>query len=376
MKYLDEYRDPGLARSLLAEIEQFRRDPPWVIMEVCGGQTHSLLRHGLDEALAGIVELIHGPGCPVCVTAAEAIDFAQWLVHRPEVILTTFGDMLRVPGSQNSLQQVRSGCAGTVQMVYSPLDAVQLARQRPEREVVFFAVGFETTAPATALAVIQAAAAGIRNFSLLTAHVRVQPAMELLVQADDCRIDGFLAAGHVCTITGYTGYESFVRQFQRPVAVTGFEPVDLLLGIRECLRMLTEQAPEVRNCYGRTVRPGGNEAAQEIMNRVFEPANSPWRGLGRVPGGGLQLRPEWQAFDARLKFPQWIPLPQVESTECRSGEVLAGKIKPRECPQFGTACTPEHPLGPPMVSSEGACAAYFRYGSPPSTVETSSSLLG
>lgn len=368
MKHLDEYRDPQLARSLLEELNQFRRPVPPVIMEVCGGQTHSLLRHGLDEALDGIVELVHGPGCPVCVTPAEAIDFAQWLVQKPGVILTSFGDMLRVPGSKVSLMQVRSESEKLrekIQIVYSPSDAVQLAQRRPDCQVVFFAVGFETTAPATALAVLQAAAAGLENFSLLTAHVRVQPAMELLAGAAECRIDGFLAAGHVCTVTGFESYELFVRQFRMPVVVTGFEPVDLLLGIRECLTLIDQRIPDVRNCYGRSVRREGNPAARRIVDEVYEPADSPWRGLGVIPQGGLELRPIWSQFDARKRFQEWQPLPLIDSLNCLSGDVLSGRIRPSECPRFGTECTPEIPLGPPMVSSEGACAAYYRYAATP-----------
>lgn len=364
MKYVDEYRDSHLARQLLNDIHAFRRADPWVIMEVCGGQTHNILRHGLDEALRGTVELVHGPGCPVCVTPSEVIDFAIWLAQRPEVILTTFGDMLRVPGSRRSLAQVRSECratGGEIQIVYSPIDAVRLAERHPDRHVVFLAVGFETTAPATALALLQADVAGLTNFSLLTAHVRVQPAMELLAQSADFRVQGFLAAGHVCTITGFESYEAFATKYRLPVVITGFEPVDLLYGLRDCLKLLANNSPEVHNCYGRSVQAAGNLAAQKIVGTVYEPADSPWRGIGEIPQGGLVLRRQWDRFNARTRFPEWKRTFVTESEECLSGAVLSGRIKPPQCPKFGRECTPENPLGPPMVSSEGTCAAYFRY---------------
>lgn len=367
MRHVDEYRDPELARRLLEEIRSFRREEPWVIMEVCGGQTHSLLRYGLDEALAGIVELIHGPGCPVCVTPSEVIDFAIWLCQRPGVILATFGDMLRVPGSSKSLSQARSksgSTAGDIKVVYSPVDAVRLAERNPDKHVVFLAVGFETTAPSTALAVLQAEARGVENFSLLAAHVRVQPAMEMLAQSADARVQGFLAAGHVCTITGFHSYEAFASKHRLPVVVTGFEPVDLLLGVRECLQLLTNETPEVLNCYVRNVTRAGNSEAQRIVDAVYEPADTPWRGMGIVPRGGLKLRPRWKQFDARTRFPEWEAPALVNVQQCLSGEVLSGRIKPPECPKFRTECTPHNPLGPPMVSNEGACAAYFRYAIP------------
>lgn len=361
MKYLDEYRDPTAARKLLGEIRR-RASRPWVLMEVCGGQTHGLLRHGIEAELEGVVELIHGPGCPVCVTPLEAIDTAQQLALRDDVILTSFGDMLRVPGSRRSLLDARTA-GGQVRIVYSPLDAVELAKRHRDKQIVFFAVGFETTAPATALAVRQAARENLDNFSLLVAHVRVLPAMERLVQSPDNRVQGFLAAGHVCTITGYESYEPFVHRYPLPVVVTGFEPLDLLAGILACVRQLEAGEARVENGYARSVRRRGNQAAQDVVREVYEVCDRPWRGFGVVPDGGLQLRDAWRSFDAADRFGGLAQLPIVETEECRSADVLAGRIKPPECPAFATTCTPERPLGAPMVSSEGACAAYHRYRS-------------
>lgn len=365
MKYLDEFRDPDLARRLLGEIRETVTQPR-VLMEVCGGQTHSLLRHGIESELEGLVELIHGPGCPVCVTPVEAIDFAQELALRPGVTLTSFGDMLRVPGSSRSLLDAR-GAGGDVRIVYSPLDALEIARKSPDQEVVFFAVGFETTAPATALAVLQAAESGLKNFSVLVAHVRVLPAMETLMQSPDCRVQGFLAAGHVCTVTGYDEYVEFARRFRTPVVVTGFEPVDLLDGILDCVAQLESGQAEVTNRYARSVRVTGNDTAQSVVGQVYQVADTPWRGLGTILSGGYQLRPEFQRFDARQRFDSISPasLECVSSAcgsdECRSGEVLSGLIRPPQCEAFGTRCTPDLPMGAPMVSAEGACAAYYKY---------------
>lgn len=362
MKYLDEFRDPVLARRLLDEIRRTVTKPR-VLMEVCGGQTHSLLRHGIEAELQGVVELIHGPGCPVCVTPAEAIDFAQELASLPDVVLASFGDMLRVPGTSRSLLDVRRD-GGNVRVVYSPLDAVQFAKNSPDQHVVFFAVGFETTAPATALAVLQAAELGLDNFSLLVSHVRVLPAMEALMLAPGCRVEGFLAAGHVCTVTGFGEYSNFVERHRTPVAVTGFEPVDLLDGILDCVKQLESGRTEVTNRYARSVQLAGNDAAQDVVERVYEIVDTPWRGLGVIASGGYQLRSEFERFDAGRRFESKSRRGESEccfSDECRSGEVLSGLIKPTDCEAFGNRCTPDSPLGAPMVSSEGACAAYFRY---------------
>jgi len=364
MKHLDEYRHPQRCRALLEKIRKTatRR---WSIMEVCGGQTHGLLRWGIDEELRGIVELLHGPGCPVCVTPLEAIDWAVELAGREDVVLASFGDMLRVPGSRGSLLTARAAGAN-VQIVYSPLDAVQIALQQPARQVVFFAVGFETTAPATALAVQQAGRLGLENFSLLVCHVRVQPAMEMLVESGDCRVDGFLAAGHVCTVAGFESYRQFVDRFRLPVVVTGFEPVDLLAGIGECVEQLESGEARLANRYERSVRGEGNPHALQVMEDVYEVCDRPWRGFGVVPGGGLRLRERWSAYNAERRFGKRETLPlveprAVETPLCRSGDVLTGRIKPTDCAEFGRRCTPDNPLGAPMVSAEGACAAYYRY---------------
>ncbi len=358
MKYLAEFRDPAAARRILVEIRRVVTRP-WTLMEVCGGQTHSLLRHGIDAELKGVVELIHGPGCPVCVTPQESIDFACELSQRPDTILASFSDMLRVPGSRTSLLESRAA-GGNVQAVYSPLDAVELARRRRADEVVFFAVGFETTTPTTALAARQAAEFGLENFSLLVAHVRVLPAMESLASAEDFRVHGFLAAGHVCTITGCAEYEPFAERYQMPVVVTGFEPVDLLQGILECVRLLEAGQAKVINGYRRTARDAGNPTAQHLVAEVFETCDRAWRGFGVIPRGGVRLRAEYRRFDAEQRFARTL-LPVLDAAECRSSEVLSGRIKPPACASFGNRCTPESPLGAPMVSSEGACAAYYRY---------------
>lgn len=358
MKYLDEFRDADHCRQLTAQIRA-RCSRPWTLMEVCGGQTHGLLRYGIDQELADVVELVHGPGCPVCVTPLEALDFAIELAKRDGFEVTTFGDMLRVPGSRESLLDVRAR-GGSVKLVYSPLDAVKRAQSAPDRQVVFLAVGFETTLPATALAIQQAAQLELSNFSLISAHVRVLPAMEQIAAQPEHRIHGFLAAGHVCTITGYAEYEQFVEQYQVPVVVTGFEPVDLLLGILETVQLLEAGTVAVKNCYPRSVALAGNQAALQIVNQVYEVADQAWRGFGSVPAGGFRLRSQYAHFDARQRFDQ-SSLPVLEPSECRSRDVLTGQIKPAECDCFGTRCTPESPMGAPMVSSEGTCAAYYRY---------------
>jgi len=367
MKYLDEYRDPAGCRRLAKEIRT-TATRSWTIMEVCGGQTHGLLRHGIDRELDGVVRLIHGPGCPVCVTPLESIDFALDLARRQDVLLTSFGDMLRVPGSRQRLLEGR-GETGNVGIVYSPLDAIRLAEEQPDRQIVFFAVGFETTAPATALAVRRAAELGLDNFSLLVAHVCVLPAMETLAANPNSSVQGFLAAGHVCTVTGHACYEEFVSRFRLPVVVTGFEPIDLLAGILQCVEQLERGEASVANCYGRSVRTDGNTHAVELMGEVYEVCDRPWRGFGVVPGGGLKLRPKYASFDATERF-DFNSLPIVEPKECRSGEVLSGQIKPTDCECFGTRCTPESPMGAPMVSTEGACSAYYQYGAAESTALT------
>lgn len=361
MKYVDEFRDEGAAEALIRVIRR-RATRRRTIMEVCGGQTHGLLRYGIDEALADVVELIHGPGCPVCVTAAERIDRAISLAERPGVLLTTFGDMLRVPGSRRSLAAARATGA-QVRAVYSPLDAVTLAERHPDLQIVFFAVGFETTAPTTALAVQQAARRGLVNFSLLTAHVRVLPAMEAILQSPENRVEAFLAAGHVCSITGQELYEEPCRRYRVPIVVTGFEPTDLLQGILACVDQLESGRHEVESRYDRCARPEGNPQAQRLVEEVFEPCDQSWRGLGVMPRGGLKLREAWREFDATLRFPDSQPVCE-DHGRCRSGEVLSGRIRPTQCPAFGTECTPDSPLGAPMVSSEGACAAYFQFHPP------------
>ncbi len=360
MKYVDEYRDSTTARRLVETIRH-TTSRPWTPMEVCGGQTHGLLRHGIDEALKGSVKLIHGPGCPVCVTPLQAIDLAVDLAQQPNVIVASFGDMLRVPGSRASLLQARAAGAN-VQMVYSPLDAVKYAQSRPDQQVVFFAVGFETTTPATALAACRARDLKLDNFSMIVAHVRVQPAMEILAASEDNTVEGFLAAGHVCTVAGYDSYNEFAKRFKLPVVVTGFEPVDLLSGILECVRQLESGEATVCNRYSRSVTAPGNEHALRLIQEVFEVCDQPWRGLGIIPNGGLCLRQNWLDFDAIQRFGQ-SRLPVIESARCRSGEILTGRVKPTECQCFAVECNPENPLGAPMVSDEGACAAYYRYSS-------------
>ena len=358
MKYVDAFRDRAAADRLVHEIRQ-RQTQRWTLMEVCGGQTHGLMRYGIAEELAPEVELIHGPGCPVCVTPLEAIDRALQLAFRDDVIVTSFGDMLRVPGSQYSLLSARAA-GGNVRAVYSPSDAVALAKAHPRRQIVFFAVGFETTAPATAIAVRQARGLRLKNFSLLVSHVRVQPAMRAIAESHDCQVQAFLAAGHVCAVMGYESYDEFVARHHLPVVVTGFEPIDLLEGVLEAVYQLEEGRAEVANRYARSVRAEGNRNARDLVHEVYEVCDRRWRGIGEILEGGLRLRPAWRDFDAEYRFPLSIQ-PTEEPGECRSGDVLAGRIKPPQCAAFGTRCRPDRPLGAPMVSSEGACAAYYRY---------------
>lgn len=359
MKYLQEFRDEELAHKLLAEIRD-RVTRPWALMEVCGGQTHSIIRNGVDQLLPDEVELIHGPGCPVCVTPLELIDRALAIAARPGVIFCSFGDMLRVPGSERDLFQVKSE-GGDVRIVYSPLDAVKIAQENPEREVVFFGVGFETTAPANAMAVVRARSLGLHNFSLLVSHVLVPPAIEAIMTAPDNRVQGFLAAGHVCSVMGYWQYTPLAERYRVPIVVTGFEPLDVLEGIRRAVIQLEEGRCEVENAYPRAVSEEGNVHAREVLDRVFEVNDRKWRGIGEIPSSGWRLREEFRDFDAERRF-QVGSIEARESSVCRSGEVLQGKIKPSQCPAFGTECTPRKPLGATMVSSEGACAAYYLYG--------------
>jgi len=358
MKFMDEYRDAGLARELAANIARITTRP-WVLMEVCGGQTHAIVKFGLDELLPKSITLIHGPGCPVCVTPIELIDQALAIAARPEVIFCSFGDMLRVPGSTTDLLAVKA-VGGDVRIVYSPLDAVQLAQQNPAKEVVFFAVGFETTAPATAMAVYQAARLNLSNFSLLVSHVLVPPALEAILDSPDCRVQAFLAAGHVCAVMGYEEYRPIAAKYRVPIVVTGFEPMDILQGILMIVQQLESGRAEVENQYRRAVRQEGNQPAQQLIRTVFQVVPRQWRGVGEIPRSGLGLSEAYTAFDAVRKFGV-AGMRMPEPSECLSGLVLQGKIKPHECPAFGSRCTPEHPLGATMVSSEGACAAYYRY---------------
>ncbi|WP_414663253.1 hydrogenase formation protein HypD [Horticoccus sp. 23ND18S-11] len=358
MKFVDEYRDATVVKSLAAAIARVTTRP-WTIMEICGGQTHAIVKFGLDELLPAGVTLVHGPGCPVCVTPAELIDRAVELALKPGVILCSFGDMLRVPGSGVDLLTAKAR-GGDVRIVYSPLDAVTLAEANPGREVVFFAVGFETTAPANALAVLRAARAGARNFSLLVSHVLVPPAMRAILGAADNRVQGFLAAGHVCAIMGTGEYHAIAAEFRAPIVVTGFEPVDILQGLLQCVRQLEAGRAEVENAYARVVRPEGNAPARALVHEAFVVEDRNWRGLGPIPASGWGLRPELAAYDAPRKFGLAAAVP-VEAGECISGSIMRGVMKPHQCPAFGTRCTPEHPIGAPMVSSEGACAAYYRY---------------
>ncbi len=358
MKYLDEYRDAELAQKIAREIHHVTTRP-WNIMEVCGGQTHAIVKFGIDELLPKKITLIHGPGCPVCVTPLEMIDKALEIAARPDVIFTSFGDMLRVPGSTTDLLSVNAG-GGDVRMVYSPLDAVRLAEQNPAKEVVFFGVGFETTAPATAMAIYQAAHKGLKNFSMLISHVLVPPAMEALLSSPNCRVQGFLAAGHVCTVMGFEEYLPIAAKYRVPIVVTGFEPLDILQGVLMVVQQLESGRAAVENQYVRSVRREGNRPAQELIRKVFKVVPRKWRGMGEIPQIGLGLREPYAAFDAEKRF--GVADRRVEEpSECMSGLVLQGLKKPHECPAFGTRCTPEHPLGATMVSSEGACAAYYRY---------------
>lgn len=356
MKYLSEFRDPKLAGKLFNEIREIVTRP-WAVMEVCGGQTHSIIRNGIDQLLPKAVELIHGPGCPVCVTPLDMIDRALEIASKPEVIFCSFGDMLRVPGSEKDLFRIRSE-GGDVRVVYSPLDALKVARENPGKEVVFFGIGFETTAPANAMAVFQAAQQNLRNFSMLVSHVLVPPALAFIMESVENRVQGFLAAGHVCSVMGYEQYLPLAEKYRVPIVVTGFEPLDLLEGLRKVVRQLEEGRAEVENAYPRAVTRKGNRPAKEMLERVFETTDRSWRGIGEIPQSGWRLRPEFADFDASLRF-SVDGSKTSEPSVCRSGEVLQGTLKPPQCSAFGKECTPRTPLGATMVSSEGACAAYY-----------------
>lgn len=373
MQFIDEYRDAAQVQQYAKAIATLTTRP-WKIMEICGGQTHAIVKFGLDRLLPEGIELIHGPGCPVCVTAAEIIDEAIALAIQPNVIFCSFGDMLRVPGSYTTGTQDENGApvprdllmakaaGGDVRMVYSPLDAVAIAQQNPDKQVVFFAVGFETTAPATAMAVYQASQQHLDNFSLLVSHVRVPPAMDALLSDPNCQVQGFLAAGHVCTVMGYEEYGAIATRHQVPIIVTGFEPIDILQGLHSCIQQLESGQATVVNQYQRSVRKPGNLPAQDLIQEIFEVVDQSWRGLGPIANSGLGLRPAYAIHDAQKKGLLPTPLhPAANSTDCISGLILQGIHKPHDCPAFGTQCNPDHPLGAPMVSSEGACAAYYRY---------------
>ncbi|MBX7236809.1 MAG: hydrogenase formation protein HypD [Caldilineales bacterium] len=359
MKYVDEYRNADEAQKFVRLIAG-KVTRPWTLMEICGGQTHTLIKSGIDRLLPEEITLVHGPGCPVCVTPLELIDKAIAIARRPEVIFTSFGDMLRVPGSQTDLLSVKAA-GGDVRMVYSPLDAVKLAQSHPDRQVVFFAVGFETTAPANAMAVWQAHQLGLANFSILSSHVLVPPAMTAILGSPHNLVQGFLAAGHVCAVMGYWEYEPLAERYRTPIVVTGFEPLDLLQGIYMTVTALEEGRWGVENQYARAVTRAGNAPAQRLLSQVFDVCDRAWRGIGVIPGSGLALRSELAQFDAAVRFAV-ADVTAQESEVCIAGEIMQGLRKPHQCPVFGTLCTPEHPVGAPMVSSEGACAAYYHYG--------------
>jgi hydrogenase expression/formation protein HypD len=359
MKYLSEYRDARLVQGLAGEIKN-RITQPWVIMEICGGQTHAIMRYGLDQLLPPEIELVHGPGCPVCVTSLELIDKALAIASQPGVIFTSYGDMLRVPGSRGDLFSIRAG-GGDVRVVYSPLDALKIAQENPSKQVVFFAIGFETTAPANVMSILQARSLGIPNYSVLVSHVRVPPAMHAILGSPYNRVQAFLAAGHVCAVMGYWEYPPLAERYRVPIVVTGFEPVDIMRGIQMAVEQLEEIRCEVENAYSRVVTYAGNQPAQAVIQQVFQSCDRKWRGIGLIPQSGWCLRDEFADFNAELRFSVESIQPE-ESPLCISGLILQGLKKPHDCTAFGVQCTPESPLGATMVSSEGACSAYYRYG--------------
>lgn len=358
MKHLTEYRDAELVKGVIRKIHQ-TITRPWVIMEICGGQTHAIMRHGIDQLLPTDLELVHGPGCPVCVTSLELVDKALAIAAQPGVIFTSYGDMLRVPGSHQDLFQVRAGGAD-VRVVYSPLDAVKIAQENQDKEVVFFAIGFETTAPANAMSVLQAQAQGLDNFTVLVSHVRVPPAMKTILSSPDNRVQGFLAAGHVCAVMGYWEYPPIAEKYNVPIVVTGFEPLDIAQGILKSVQLLENNQPTVANAYSRVVTFEGNKPAQGVINQVFIECDRKWRGIGTIPSSGWRLNPKYSKFDAEIRYDIQDIQPE-ESSRCIAGQILQGIKKPHDCSAFASECTPDQPLGATMVSSEGACAAYFRY---------------
>jgi len=358
VKYLDEFGDAELAKRLLDDIAASTTSK-WALMEVCGGQTHTIIRNGIDQLLPDEIELIHGPGCPVCVTPLETIDRALAIAARPDVIFCSFGDMIRVPGSTDDLFRIKSR-GGDIRIVYSPLDAVRIAQQNPDKQVVFFGVGFETTAPANAMTVKLAKQQGIPNFSLLVSHVLVPPAIRAIMDSPTRRVQGFLAAGHVCTVMGLSEYEPLVQEYQVPIVATGFEPLDVLEGIRRVVLQLEAGEAQLDNAYPRAVQPQGNPVAQQVVGEVFETCDRQWRGIGMIPQSGWRLNADYADYDAEKRF-EVLDITTMESPLCRSGEVLQGLIKPNQCEAFGKQCTPRTPLGAPMVSSEGACAAYYQF---------------
>jgi hydrogenase expression/formation protein HypD len=360
MKFLSEYRDPGMVIQYVSEINAITTKP-WTLMEICGGQTHSLVKNGILDMLPKNITMVHGPGCPVCVTSVSVIDEAIYLSEQSNVILCSFGDMLRVPGSKKSLLEAKASGAD-VRILYSPLEAVELAKSHPEKQVVFFAVGFETTAPANALSIVHAAKKGIQNYSILPSHVLVPPAMEAILGDDENKIDAFLAAGHVCTIMGIDEYYPIAEKYKCPIVVTGFEPVDLLQGILMAVQQLEKGVFKVENQYARSVQREGNAIAKDTIHKVFTISDRVWRGIGNIPQSGYEVNEQYKLYNARLKFNINIPFAE-ENKECISGDIMKGLKKPKQCPNFGIKCKPEHPLGAPMVSSEGACAAYYHYAS-------------
>ncbi|MDE3089569.1 MAG: hydrogenase formation protein HypD [Chloroflexota bacterium] len=359
MKYVSEYRDAKLVQGVIEEIRRITTRH-WVIMEICGGQTHAIVRHGIDQLLPAEIELVHGPGCPVCVTPLELIDKALAIAARPDAIFTSYGDMLRVPGTDRDLFSVRAA-GGDVRVVYSPLDAVRIAQQNPDKQVVFFAIGFETTAPPNVMSVMQAQQLGVQNYSILVSHVRVPPAMHAILSSPANRVQGFLLAGHVCAVMGYWEYPPLANKYHVPMAVTGFEPLDIAQGILTVVHALEDGRIQVENAYPRTVTFEGNQPAQQMIDKVFMECDRKWRGIGTIPMSGWCLRPEFDEFNAEKRFDVG-EIQTSESPLCIAGQILQGLKKPHDCSAFGTQCTPEHPLGATMVSAEGACAAYYKYG--------------